>query len=335
MTYRSHEYDPDLLRDVCSRVDLLDYASSTLEFKRSGNDSYAAKCPNHHDINASLVIWPKNNSWYCFGCRKGGDLISYLIEYEHLSFRSAVAKAISLAGMEYIENHQPCFSKKFFRSQVEKTSKKEVQIEREVLDASYMEQFDDDVPQEWIDEGISPDIMKLYGVRIDRKANRIVYPVYDNNGNLIGAKGRTRFKDYQTLGIQKYMNYTKVGTIDYFQGMQQAAKSIAETGEIIIVEGIKSVMKIRGFGMSNVVSSETSRINDAQIKLLIQSRIRNVVIAFDKDVDIKQIRENVKKLKLFANVSIVYDKHDLLQDKMSPCDAGIEVWKQLYEERVY
>lgn len=336
MTMHYPSFDPEAVEDACSHIDLLDYASALIEFKKAGVDSYTAKCPNHNDINASLFLTPSKNLWYCFGCAKGGGIINFIMEYEHLSYVDAVKKVLGLAGVSEIDARPKLRSSSlgFFKKVYGEQTVQQVAPERDRLPEDYMEQFADETPEEWVEEGIDPEIMKLYGVRIDKRGNRIVYPVRDNDGNLIGVKGRTRYKDFKVLGIQKYMNYVKIGTCNYFQGMQQAADAIRESNEVIIVEGIKSVMKIRSFGMANVIAAETSRLNESQIRLLIQKRIKNIVIAFDQDVGLDKIEENTVKLRRFANVSVVFDKDGLLEPKMSPCDAGKDVWLQLYDNRI-
>ena len=173
-----------------------------------------------------------------------------------------------------------------------------------------------------------------YEIRIDRNSNRIVYPVYDNDFQLIGVKGRTRFKNYKALKLSKYMNYFPIGSVDYFTGMKQAKQSIIDSGSVIITEGLKSVMKIDGWGTHNVVSSETSTLNENQIALLIKMRLRNVIIAFDKDVGLDKIRKATKDLKHFCNVFAVFDRRNLLDEKMSPCDKGRNVWESLLKERI-
>ena len=169
---------------------------------------------------------------------------------------------------------------------------------------------------------------------VDDRSNRIVYPVYDSDFRLIGIKGRTRFKNYKELKIMKYMNYHKIGILDYFQGMKQAQSSVVDKKEIIIVEGLKSVMKLDQWGYHNVVSAETSTLNEYQIELLIRMKLRNVIIAFDKDVELSKIRECTKLLKRFINVYVVYDRWKFLNDKDSPPDCGRDVWETLYERRI-
>ena len=130
------------------------------------------------------------------------------------------------------------------------------------------------------------------------------------------------------------MNYNKLFILDFLTGMKQAEPYIHQQNEIIIVEGLKSVMKLDGWGYHNVVSAETSTLNEYQIELLIRMQIKNVVIAFDRDVELKKIKECVSLLKRFTNVYIIYDKWRLLDNKDSPCDKGLETWKKLYEGRM-
>lgn len=76
----------------------------------------------------------------------------------------------------------------------------------------------------------------MYEVRIDDVSNRIIYPVYTIDNELINIKARTRFKEYKKMRLEKYINYFKVGTMDYFKGLNISLKDVIECGEIIIFE---------------------------------------------------------------------------------------------------
>ena len=212
-------------------------------------------------------------------------------------------------------------------------------IKRDILPESYLDTFAKEIPEEWVAEGISPDVMIDYGVRIDKTSNRICYPLYDNEDRLIGVKGRTRFKNFKELRITKYISYNKIQTTDFFVGMKQNRRAIKESGSVYIFEGIKSGMKMTSWGLgSNWLAAETSRLNESQVKILLDLQVPEVNIAFDRDVDIQEIRKCTKTLKHFCNMYVIrdrYNKYRLLPgDKDSPVDAGPEVWKQLVNERV-
>lgn len=332
------EIDREKLRELEDKVDLLDYAQTSFDFRRGGDDAYFCHCPLHVDKTPSLKISKNRNVFHCFSCGKGGGLLSWLMNIEGLSFNDAVDKICRLAG-EDVKNLKVSSAMKFYQDIKRSADAAMIvpnQIERKILPVSAIEKFSSDLPQEWIEEGISPEAMRKYQVRIDYDSNRIVYPVWDNQDRLIGFKGRTRFKDYKALKIQKYMNYTKLGTVDYFGGMKENRRSIEAKGEAIIFEGVKSGYKAYSWGVDNWLSSETSALNKQQVIVLLQAGIKNVVIAWDNDVSWEKIVEKTKTLRNFANVYAIRDTNGLLgkkEDKMSPVDKGREVWEQLYAER--
>lgn len=326
--------DQEKLNELCSKVDLMEYAEKSIDFERRGSDVYAAHCPRHEDKTPSLMITPSKNLFYCHSCHVGGNIINWLMTFEHLSFNDAVDKTAMLAGIE-IDHLKTCESLSYFK-QIKRSQVQPIKFatDRQILPWSYYEQFSNEIPQEWVDEGIPADVLREYEIRVDKKSNRIVYPVYDKDGNFIGVKGRTRFKNYKDLQIKKYLNYQKIQTTDYFMGMKQNRDMILADKSAIVFEGLKSVMHVAAWGYNNCLSSETSDINDAQAAILISMGIRDLTIAFDRDVEMGHIRKTTKLLQKYMNVYAVYDKWGLLQDKDSPCDRGEDVWRILYERRI-
>lgn len=329
-------YDSEALKEMCDQIDLLEYAKQSVDFTRRGRDTYAAHCPLHVDKTPSLFITPSRNAFYCQSCHQGGNILTWLIKMEHLSFKEAAEKICQLSGKD-ISKMQICESLRYYKSLKRMKEDEEPKIiKRDILPEQSIEKYSDEIPQEWLDEGISADIMKKFQIRIDRSANRIVYPVRDKNFNLIGFKGRTRFQNYKSLNVQKYMNYTKIGTIDFFAGMKESHNYIKEKNEIIIFEGLKSVMKLWSWGKQfNAVSSETSVLNMEQIKIILEMGIKNVVIAYDNDVYIGEIKKKMQFLKRFVNVFAVIDSKKILSgEKMAPVDDGEKIWNELYEGRI-
>ena len=321
----------DCLDEAIQKIDLLDYASQSFHFKRAGMDTYKCSCPLHSDPNPSLSITPSKNLFYCFSCGAGGTIVNWLMAIEHLSFRQAVDKVSELSGMD-INDVETSSAMEYYKLMAPKEDNQKT--ERVILPEKIMDTFSDELPDEWVCEGITPEVLKKYGVRIDKRGNRIVYPVWDSSGQLIGVKGRTRFKNYQELKISKYMNYYKIGTVDYFMGLKENRAIIEQSRRAIIFEGIKSGMKVEGWGYSNWLSAETAWLNDYQIKLLVQMKLKEVIIAFDKDVKLDKLRKCVERLKWFTSVSAVYDRWNLLGEKDSPCDKGAETWEELLKKRI-
>ena len=329
-------YAQEDLQALAEKIDIVDYIGATEELRRNGSN-YFTNCRFHTgDDTASLCIYPDSQRWYCFGCHEGGNIYNWIMKTNNVSFSDAVDKVAKLTGTEVkqrIESQSVIFYKQIKR---QLTHTKEEDVERIILDwdKDYFDKFADELPQEWLDEGITAEAMKEYNIRIDHSANRIVYPVVDINGNLIGVKGRTRLKEWKLLKLQKYMNYNKIGTLDYFQGYQQA--EIISGNPVIIFEGVKSCMKSWGWGIKNIMAAETSNISDAQLQLLIKNRFSEVIFALDKDQKVQSIASNprVIMLKKFTRVSAVNDVKSLLGEKDSPVDKGEDVFRQLLNERI-
>lgn len=327
-------YDDETLQEINDNADLLAYAQQTLDLEQRGND-YFAHCPLHRDDTPSLSFTPSKNSYYCFSCGASGGMIGYLMDFEGMEFEDAVEKA---AGLANIDMSKMCQSKtmillKKWRMFLQSKQKKEV-YKHSIIPMTAFTKFSKEEVPEWLEEGISQEVMDLFDIRIDNYSNRIVYPVYDIDGNLINIKGRTRYENYKKLKLPKYMNYYTVGVMDYFQGLEKTLKYIKEQNEIIIFESIKSVMKAYGWGYKNCVSAEKHTLTPEQISLLVKLKV-NVVFAYDSDVSYNdgEVKENIDIMRKVTNVYVISDKDLLLggsSTKNAPVDCGQDIWEELY-----
>lgn len=322
------------LRDIITqKIDIVEYIGRYVELTQKGDD-YFGLCPFHSDLTPSFSVTPTTRKFYCFGCGHGGDVITFASQFHGVSVAEASAmlseeiEGVDISDVkltsqtyQYIKNYNS------YKSKIKKGG------EHRVLDHSVLEQFAQAQITPWVQEGISPQSINKYETRLDLSNSRIVYPVYDNDGRLINIKGRIFYDDFKSVGTAKYINYYKVGKLDYFQGYSINKQYIEQKNEIIIFEGIKSCMKLDDHDIHNSVSAETSRLSDYQIRFLAKKGY-NVVIAFDSDVDLKKIRSNIMMLSRFVNVSIVCNRRNLLPPKSSPIDEGFDIWQQLYNERV-
>lgn len=328
--------DEEILNQMIESVNLLEYIAQTYNVHRINDDSWAISCPLHRDKTPSLKITPSKNMFHCFSCGFSGTILQWMIKIEGLSFPQAVAKLSAMTGIDATKYRQSTSFKAFkelkniWKAEDTKTN------QRKLLSPNEIDKYKKEYPQEWLDEGITKEAMDEFNIRIDNEANRIVYPIWDNNGNIITIKGRTRYENYKQMKIAKYISYNKIYGSDFLVGLRENVNHIKEKNEVIVVEGIKSVMKLWGWGYDNAVAAETSSMTDMQIKLLLSLNVRNVIIAFDSDVSQVHVRDTANKLKRFMNVYMIYDKRGLLggaSAKASPPDLGLEVWEQLYNER--
>lgn len=331
------KYDSQQLRDLAAKVDLVDYIGQTEELHRQGQNFFI-ECPFHNSDNTpSLCINPVLNKWHCFGCGAGSSIYDWIMQRQSVSFPEALEIVCNLAG-EDIANYTESESINFLK-QLKRQKTKQIQVNvRKTLDFTedYLNKFSDELPEEWLAEDMTAEALKTYQIRIDHNANRIVYPVFDADNNFIGVKGRTRIKAYKELGLSKYMNYNKVGVLDYFQGWQQAFPYIQKKKQVIIFEGIKSCIKAWGWDIRNTVASETAALSEGQLQLLIKTGISEVIIAWDSDQKYKDIvRDNkIQMLKRFTTVSIISDNKGWLGNKEAPVDRGEWLFRELLDRRI-
>lgn len=328
------KYNRDQLNMMASKIDLVEYIGQTECLHKNGKN-YFICCPFHNgDDTPSLCINPDTQRWHCFGCGAGTDIYNWIMQKDNIGFHEAVKKVAKLVDMPIettIESESIAKLKEINKSVELKPVKS---TERQILNwnKDYYDKYSDECPEEWLSEDMTEEALKYYNIRIDHAHNRIVYPVLDSNNQLIGVKGRTRIAAYKEMGINKYSNYYKIGTIDYFQGYQQAE---FKNNTIVIFEGIKSCIKAYGWGYKNTVSSETSALTEGQIHVLLKGGFSEVIIAWDKDQSFSHIVNNskIQTLKRFTNVSIVNDTKGLLNDKMAPVDKGREIYETLLKTR--
>ena len=110
----ANDYDNEALMELCSKVDLFEYASKNVEFEGRG-DSYAAHCPRHIDKTPSLVITPSKNLFHCFSCGCGGNILNWLMTFENMSFNDAVDKVGGLVGID-VKNLKQCSALKVYKN---------------------------------------------------------------------------------------------------------------------------------------------------------------------------------------------------------------------------
>lgn len=328
-----NKYPEELIQKIVESIDIIKYISQYTILEED-NKNYFGICPIHkNDTDPSLCV-PKTGEYYmCFGCKSKGNIIKFVMELHKISFPEAMELLLREIGedVEYVENKSKTF--KFFKNIKNLIAGKSQIIEREYLLDDVMLKYKKIPIQEWIDEGISQEVMDKYNVRYDEIGNRIVFPVWDNEGNIISIKGRTTIPNFKELKLRKYTYYYPIKTNNFLWGYYQKKDTIQKEKTVIIFEGSKSVMKVESWGINNAVSLETSHINYEQLKDLISLKV-DIVIALDKGISIKEIQKDVEPLKKFTNVYAIIDTENVLEDKSSPCDYGYYVFQDLYDNKI-
>lgn len=322
------------LKDLIAQIDIVDFIGQYVELVPK-NDEYWGLSPFKEEKTPSFSVRREINQWYDFSSGQGGNVFHFVKRYFNCSSKDAVEVLKNYAGFEGdVIIGEPKLSatitcKRFAEKYHSQKASSDV-----VLDKNCMDKYER--PAEklaiWEAEGISKESLKKFQVCYDPFSNRLVYPIHDINGRVVNIGGRTLAPDYKERGLRKYTYFYPWGQINTIYGVFENKESIREKHEVILFEGCKSVLIADTWGIHNTGAILTSHISENQMKILAKLGV-NVVFALDKDVETWKIKR-LHQLKQYVNVSYIYDKEGLLNEKDSPVDQGPEVFQKLYENRI-
>jgi len=319
------------LREIIDSVDIVEYIGQYLELEER-NGEFLALCPFHSENTESFTVTPSTQLYCCFGCKAGGNVLTFIQNYHKCDFSKAVRMLKEFANItdDYVDLRLSATKtiKKFKPSKSRKPD-----VKHKILSPDIMIQYEKELDKLkiWANEGITYEVMEKYQVRYDPFSNRIVYPIRDLNGNIISIKGRTLDPDFKAKKLRKYTYFEKIGDLDTIFGYYEHLQDILNKKEIVLFEGEKSVMLAESWGITNTAAILTSHLNPFQLPILIKLGVR-VVFALDEEVNITE-DENIKKLSRFVEVEYIKDNDHLLDEKAAPVDHGQDIWERLYEGR--
>lgn len=206
-------------------------------------------------------------------------------------------------------------------------------------------------PTEWMAEGIKPEVMRKFGIRIDAGMQKVIIPHRDIKGNLIGIRGRS-FNPMEVADGKKYMPAFIEGTMynhplgDHLYGLYENLSTIKELGKIAILESEKSVMQASSYYDKNFcVACCGSSVSQRQVDLILSLGVNEVILMFDRENDTDPNSELTKryedkifkiaqKMTPYMNVYVVFDYEGILKYKNSPTDQGKETLEYLMSKKM-
>lgn len=324
------------LNDLIQSVDIVDFISQFVELEQRGEEWWGLSC--FKDENTpSFSVRKEPPLFYDYSSGIGGNLYSFVKNYYRCSNREAVEIIKKYAGCgEKIDIRQGKMSatldcKRFKRS----VPYKKKYAQKSNITDSYMERFEirEDKLAMWEMEGISKEVLRKFNVMYDGFSDRLVYPIRNISGEIANIGGRILDPEWKEKGIRKYSYFFSWnGGMEVIYGIYEHLEEIKKKKEVIIFEGCKSVLLAETWGIKNTGALLTSHLNSYQMKLLAWLGCR-VVFALDNDVDIR-VDKNIQKLKSYVNCEYLRDSRSLLDEKDSPVDKGISVFKELYTKRI-
>ncbi|GAB3030891.1 DNA primase [Bowmanella dokdonensis] len=307
----------DFIDDLLARTDIVELVDSRVRLKKAGRN-YQACCPFHNEKSPSFTVSQDKQFYHCFGCGAHGNAISFLMEYDRLEFPEAIEELARYQGLEVPreDNQTPQQSRekrqqrendyelmekvaRFFAHQL-KNHKEGPQavayLKGRGLSGEVVKQFDIGyAPSDWDaalktfgrDKGVQQQLLDLKvitendkGRRFDFFRQRIMFPIRDRRGRVIGFGGRVMGD-----GGPKYLNSPETRIFHKGQelyGFFQARQANRKLERLMIVEGYMDVVALAQFGIDYAVASLGTATTGDQIQMLFRAAPQ-LVCCYDGD----------------------------------------------------
>ena len=298
------------MAEIREKIDIVELISEYLKLKRSG-DNYRALCPFHNEKKPSFNVNRSRQIFHCFGCKKGGDIFNFLMLHEGLSFWEAARHLADRAGVELPSSRGEPGARKavreriaelnrfaagHFRSNLSKSDRARRYLSDRSVTRNLWERFGLGYAADtWTglydaakDAGFSEEILAQAGLvkardsggHYDLFRDRVMFPIVDGSGKVIGFGGRTLGdSDVKYINSPENPLYHKGGSLD---GLYQAKEALRRTGTAYVVEGYFDLIMAAGAGVENVVASLGTALTQEQARL-IRRHASRVALVYDTD----------------------------------------------------
>ena len=305
-------YPEELIEEVRTRNDIVEVISGYVRLQKKGSN-YFGLCPFHNEKSPSFSVSPGKQMYYCFGCGAGGNVITFLMEYENQTFPEAVRTLAQRAGIALPEEDDSKEARqadsrraklleinkeaaKYFYYQL-RTERGSVGMEylrkRKLSDEmmnhfglGYANKYSNDLIQYLKSKGYSEDLIRDAGLcNVDEKHgmydkfwNRVMFPIQDINHRVIGFGGRVMGD-----GKPKYLNSPETEIFDKSRnlyGLNFARTS--RKGNVILCEGYMDVIAMHQAGFTQAVASLGTAFTSAQASLL-RRYANEILLSYDSD----------------------------------------------------
>ena len=305
-------YPEELIEEVRQKNDIVDVLSGYVKLQKKGS-SYFGLCPFHNEKSPSFSVSRQKQMYYCFGCGAGGNVFTFLMEYENYSFPEAVKVLADRAGVDLpeIEYSKEAreradlkstlleinkLAAKYFYAQLKTeqgrtayTYLKKRELSDETIVAfglGYSNKYSDDLYRYLKTKGYTDEVLMQAGLismderhgPYDKFWNRVMFPIMDANNRVIGFGGRVMGD-----GKPKYLNSPETPIFDKSRnlyGLHRAGSS--RNRYFILCQGYMDVIALHHAGFTNAVASLGTALTPGHASL-IKRYVNEVYLTYDSD----------------------------------------------------
>ena len=304
-------FSEELIEEIRQKNDIVDVISGYVKLQKKGS-SYFGLCPFHNEKSPSFSVSRQKQMYYCFGCGAGGNVITFIMEYENYTFAEAVRLLAERAGIDVPEVEYSKEAKeradlkatlleinklaaKYFYAQLKTEHAKHAHtyltkrgLSEETITAfglGYSNKYSDDLYKYLKTKGYSDELLVKAGLVsasekgvYDKFWNRVMFPIMDANNRVIGFGGRVMGD-----GEPKYLNSPETEIFDKSRnlyGLNRARTS--RKNYFLICEGYMDVIALHQAGFTNAVASLGTAFTSGHASL-IKRYVNEVYLTFDSD----------------------------------------------------
>jgi DNA primase len=271
------------------------------------------------------------NSFSKYTVKDVFTVIQFIKNYTLNESINLVCKICNIQYNNYRNSNNKSNAYDFLKHYIRSIKKEEIIIEDDILPESFIERFVREECLQYTVDGVTKETQEKFQVCYDVLDNRIVFPIRNDEGQLLSFKGRTCCSDYEEKDIPKFISYYPCNNNNYLYGLYENSVRINNSNELYIYEAEKSVMIMDSMGINNVVAVNKKTITDIQLKKILKLG-KAIVLMFDNDVSLEEIFVECRKFKGLLDIYYIKDTLNLLGKKDSPCDKGIDVFNRLINE---
>ena len=299
----------EFIEQLLSRVDIVEVIGSRIALKKAGRE-YMACCPFHNEKTPSFTVSPNKQFYHCFGCGVHGSAISFLMEYENLEYVEAIEALARTAGVSVPREGASDAPKKpkadqnlyhlltkvseWYQQQLPKFSPALNYLQQRGLSQTIIQQFNlgyapaawDNIAQHFQTYGADKllatglAIQNEQGRIYDRFRDRIMFPIRDRRGRVIGFGGRVLGND-----TPKYLNSPETEVFhkgSELYGLYEARQNTRQIERLVVVEGYMDVIALAQYGVSYAVATLGTATTTEHIQQLFRV-VPEIVFCFDGD----------------------------------------------------
>ncbi len=297
------------INELLNRIDVVDIIDKRVPLKKTGAN-FVACCPFHQEKTPSFSVSPSKQFYHCFGCGAHGSAISFLIDHDGLNFIDAIHELAKVVGLKVpnqvdekpekkkeniVLEDSLILAKKYYQARLKASPEAIKYLKSRGLTGEIAKQFSIGfAPGGWnnlneVFKDYDNDVLIKSGLinknekgkRYDRFRNRIMFPIYNAKGQLVGFGGRV----IDEKDSPKYYNSPETSLFQKsyeLYGLLAARKSIRDKGYVLVVEGYMDVVSLAQHGISNAVATLGTATTSFHIQKLIRYT-SEIIFCFDGD----------------------------------------------------